>query len=48
MLLKGKDMRVALEESLRDRIKALPHAPVFCDVVIGDDMASLRRPQLKR
>ena len=47
MLLKGKDMRVALEESLRDRIEALPHAPVFCDVVVGDDMASLQYVAMK-
>lgn len=46
-LLKGKDMRGSLEESLRDRIKALPHAPVFCDVVVGDDMASLQYVAMK-
>lgn len=47
MLLKGKELRVTLETSLRDRIKALPYAPVFCDVVVGNDMASLQYVAMK-
>lgn len=47
MLLKGKELRVTLEASLRDRIKALPYAPVFCDVVVGNDMASLQYVAMK-
>lgn len=47
MLLKGKALRVVLEESLRERIKALPHAPVFCDVVVGEDLASLQYVAMK-
>ena len=43
----GKEIRKDLEEKLSKRIARLPIVPVFCDLVVGNDPASLQYVSMK-
>lgn len=45
--INGKKIRDALLTELKERIAALPFVPVFCDLVVGEDPASLQYVQMK-
>src|SRR3989344_4241096 len=46
-LLDGKKTRDQMLETLRSEVTQLPRVPLFCDIVVGDDPASLQYVRMK-
>ncbi len=46
-IIDGRKIRDGVLAGLRGRVAALPFAPVFCDVLVGDDAASFQYVEMK-
>ena len=46
-LIDGRKIRNTILATLKDRIAALPHTPLFCDVLVGNDPASAQYVSMK-
>ena len=47
-IIDGKKIRDEILEKVKKEVAALPFAPVFCDVLVGDDPASLQYVRIKK
>lgn len=45
--IEGKVHAERIYEKIKQRVQELPFVPVFCDVVVGDDLASLQYVKMK-
>ena len=46
-IIDGRTIRDEILSTLRERVAALPFRPVFCDVLVGDDAASVQYVAMK-
>jgi methylenetetrahydrofolate dehydrogenase (NADP+)/methenyltetrahydrofolate cyclohydrolase len=46
-IIDGRKIRDEILESLKARVASLPFAPVFCDILVGDDPASAQYVRMK-